>query len=42
MKPHVPDLEIQMIENCGHWTQQEEPAEVNALIVDWLERHYPA
>ncbi len=42
MKPHVPDLEIQMIENCGHWTQQEKPAEVNALILDWLERHYPA
>ena len=42
MKPHVPDLEIQMIENCGHWTQQEKPAEVNALILGWLERHYPA
>jgi len=42
MKPHVPDLEIQMIENCGHWTQQEKPAEVNSLILDWLERHYPA
>ncbi len=42
MKPHVPDLEIQMIENCGHWTQQEKPAEVNSLVLDWLERRYPA
>jgi len=41
MKPHVPDLEIRMIENCGHWTQQEKPDEVNAIILEWLARHYP-
>ena len=41
MKPHVPDLEIQMIENCGHWTQQERPNEVNAIILEWLGRRYP-
>jgi pimeloyl-ACP methyl ester carboxylesterase len=35
MKPFVPDLEIQML-NCGHWTQQERPAEVNQILVDWL------
>ena len=41
MKPHVPDLEIQMIENCGHWTQQEKPDEVNSIILEWLGRRYP-
>jgi pimeloyl-ACP methyl ester carboxylesterase len=35
MKPFVPDLEIQML-NCGHWTQQERPADVNQILVDWL------
>lgn len=42
MKPHVPDLEIQMIENCGHWTQQEKPDELNSMILEWLTRRYPA
>jgi len=41
MKANVPDLDIQMIENCGHWTQQERPDDVNALILDWLARRYP-
>lgn len=41
MRPHVADLEIHMIENCGHWTQQEKPAAVNSLMLDWLTRHYP-
>jgi pimeloyl-ACP methyl ester carboxylesterase len=25
-----------MLENCGHWSQQEKPDEVNALMIDWL------
>jgi pimeloyl-ACP methyl ester carboxylesterase len=41
MRPLVPDLEIQMIEDCGHWTQQEKPAELNAIMLDWLGRRYP-
>ncbi|MFQ6003984.1 MAG: alpha/beta fold hydrolase [Woeseia sp.] len=41
MKPYVVDLEIQMIEGCGHWTQQENPEAVNQLILDWLARRYP-
>lgn len=41
MKPCVPDLEIQIIGNCGHWTQQEKPDEVNSIILDWLARRYP-
>ena len=42
MKPHVEDLEIQMIEDCGHWSQQEKPDEVNSIILEWLARSYPA
>ena len=41
MRPFVPDLEIQMIEECGHWTQQEKPDELNRIVIDWLARRYP-
>ena len=36
MKPLVTDLEIHMLEPCGHWSQQEHPQQVNAIILDWL------
>ena len=38
MRPLVPDLEIHMLEHCGHWSQQEQPDEVSRLIIDWLGR----
>jgi pimeloyl-ACP methyl ester carboxylesterase len=38
MKPLVEDLEVHMLEDCGHWSQQEEPDEVNRLMIDWLKR----
>jgi len=38
MKPLVTDLELHMLDNCGHWSQQEKPDEVNALMLDWLQR----
>jgi pimeloyl-ACP methyl ester carboxylesterase len=41
MKPFVQNLEIEMIDNCGHWTQQEKPAELNRIVLDWLARRYP-
>lgn len=41
MKPHIPDLEIQSIARCGHWTQQEHPDQVNRIILEWLARRYP-
>jgi pimeloyl-ACP methyl ester carboxylesterase len=34
----VSDLETILIEKCGHWTQQEKPAELNRILVDWLSR----
>ena len=37
MRGFVPNLEGgHVLEGCGHWTQQERPAEVNALLVPWL------
>lgn len=36
MKPLVSNLDIHMLENCGHWSQQEKPDEVNRLMLTWL------
>jgi pimeloyl-ACP methyl ester carboxylesterase len=37
MKQFVPLLrDIQMLPGCGHWTQQERPAEVSAAIIEFL------
>ena len=37
MRPNLPGLvSAHMLEGCGHWTQQERPDEVNALLLDWL------
>jgi soluble epoxide hydrolase / lipid-phosphate phosphatase len=36
MERHVPDLRIEVIEDCGHWTQQERPDDVNRLLLDFL------
>jgi pimeloyl-ACP methyl ester carboxylesterase len=36
MRPLVTDLTVHMLEDCGHWSQQEKPAAVNGLILDWL------
>lgn len=27
-----------LLDDCGHWIQQERPAEVNAILLDWLAR----
>ncbi len=32
----VPDLRIEVIEDCGHWTQQERPGAINDLLIDFL------
>ena len=37
MRQHVTDLRVaDILECCGHWTQQERPAEVNARLIPWL------
>ena len=37
MKAEMTDLRgADILPGCGHWTQQERPAEVNAILVNWL------
>jgi pimeloyl-ACP methyl ester carboxylesterase len=37
IRAEVPDLRgADVLEGCGHWTQQERPAEVNERLVAWL------
>jgi pimeloyl-ACP methyl ester carboxylesterase len=37
MRAFVPNLEGgHVLPGCGHWTQQERPSEVNALLIPWL------
>jgi pimeloyl-ACP methyl ester carboxylesterase len=37
MKPELTDLRgADILPGCGHWTQQERPAEVNERLVAWL------
>lgn len=40
MEKIVPDLEKYLIKNSGHWTQQEQPAEVSAKIIEWRKRRF--
>jgi pimeloyl-ACP methyl ester carboxylesterase len=32
----MPNIERIVVDDCGHWTQQERPDAVNAALVDWL------
>ena len=32
----IPGIRMEHIEDGAHWTQQERPAEVNALLLDFL------
>ncbi len=41
MERLIPDLEKRVIPDCGHWTQQEKPDEVNRLILEWVRRRFP-
>jgi pimeloyl-ACP methyl ester carboxylesterase len=41
MEERVPDLERVVIDDCGHWTQQEQPARTSEAIVGYLERLAP-
>lgn len=40
MEQWVPDLERHLVRDCGHWTQQEQPEEVNRVMIDWLKRRF--
>jgi pimeloyl-ACP methyl ester carboxylesterase len=41
MEERVPDLEKVVIADCGHWTQQERPAETTAAMLAYLRRLDP-
>lgn len=38
----VPNIEKHIIPECGHWVMWERPAELNAILIDWLLRKMPA
>jgi pimeloyl-ACP methyl ester carboxylesterase len=38
MKAQLTDLRgVHILPGCGHWTQQERPKDVNALLIPWLQ-----
>lgn len=41
MEERVPNLTKVLIEDCGHWTQQERPAETTAHMIDYLKSLEP-
>lgn len=37
MKNWIPNLTTAHIENSGHWVMQEEPEELNKILIKWLQ-----
>uniref|UniRef100_A0A2K6GW27 Epoxide hydrolase 2 n=1 Tax=Propithecus coquereli TaxID=379532 RepID=A0A2K6GW27_PROCO len=37
MEGWIPHLKRGHIKDCGHWTQMEKPAELNQILIEWLE-----
>ncbi|XP_062941922.1 bifunctional epoxide hydrolase 2 isoform X2 [Cynocephalus volans] len=37
MEDWIPSLKRGHMKDCGHWTQMEKPAEVNRILIEWLE-----
>ena len=42
MAERVPRLEQHLLNDCGHWLQGQQSEQVNALLLEFLARHYPA
>ena len=40
MEALVPDLEKHLVKDCGHWTQAEQPEELNRVMISWLKRRF--
>jgi pimeloyl-ACP methyl ester carboxylesterase len=39
LRENVPNLRgLDILDGCGHWTQQERPHEVNRLLIDFLDQ----
>jgi pimeloyl-ACP methyl ester carboxylesterase len=41
MGEQISDLEKVLIEGSGHWTQQEKPEQLNAILIAWLGQRFP-
>lgn len=41
MEDRIGDLEKRLVTGSGHWTQQEQPEQLNAILIDWLDRRFP-
>lgn len=39
MRASLPQARMHFLEDCGHWTQQEKPAEVNDLLLEFVQLH---
>ncbi|MEW6642379.1 MAG: alpha/beta hydrolase [Pseudomonadota bacterium] len=40
MENIIPDLEKYLVRDSGHWTQQEQPEEVSAKLIEWRRRRF--
>lgn len=40
MEALIPDLEKYLVRDSGHWTQQEQPEEVSAKLIEWRRRRF--
>ncbi len=40
MPERCSNLEMHLVEKCGHWMQQEHPEVLNGYLMDWLGRHH--
>ena len=37
---YIDDLETRIIDDCGHWTQNEQPEQLAEHIKDWVLRRF--
>jgi non-specific protein-tyrosine kinase len=40
MEKIIPDLEKYLVKDSGHWTQQEQPDEVSAKLIEWRRKRF--
>jgi len=40
IEKYVPNVTKYLVEDSGHWTQQEQPEEVNEVMIEWLSRRF--
>ncbi len=42
MEDLCPDLDMHLLQDCGHWAMWEKPDEINQVLIQWLEQRFPA